>query len=562
MKKNYLFLTLLFILTIATAKAQSSLDSTYVYTNCNNNNDTPKIQFYTFINPLQPNTTLIIYFGDGTNYTQTTFTNGSVYGSHTYATEGTYSMKFLLKVNGSAVDSEIRTMRIYCSNIDLRLYADNNSNCVYNSATEPLYMYSNSKIEVKENSIIIDTIPIFGFVSYKLKLSSVYIFRLLNPPLGTSATCPSTGSITYTTPSTPSTSSASFGIQCGSASQFDLEARVRGRFRPVSFSMIDVWANTLGVCGNVSGTVTLQIDPKYSYSSATTTPTSVSGNTVTWNLTNLNSITSQSIHVQVVPATTVSLGDTVCSTVNITPTSGDINVTNNTMTRCTTVVSSIDPNTKSVSPEGIIKSGDVLTYRLDFENLGSDTAFNIHILDTLSGALDKNSIEITNASHPVSFSVRSPLGSNDIVNFDFANIKLPDSNSKAYNHGFVEFKIKARNNLAPSTIITNRAGIYFDINPVVMTNSVQNMTEPLGVKQIKTSAAAVYPNPVHDVLTIRTEKHQYNNAKLLNTIGQTVAEETLTNNISQIDVKALPNGIYYLVLSGEAGIKTEKIEKQ
>jgi uncharacterized repeat protein (TIGR01451 family) len=337
---------------------------------------------------------------------------------------------------------------------------------------------------------------------------------------------------------------------------------VNGQFRPVSWSRIYVTAANLNSCGTQSGVMTLNISPKYSYSSATVTPTSVSGGTVTWNLTGLNSLSQQTIIVYVTPATSVSLGDTVCNTVSITPTSGDVNTANNTDYRCNTVVSSFDPNEKSVQPLGNFIPGNWLTYRIDFENLGNDTAFNIHILDTLSSHLDENSVEVINTTHAMTHSVIK-IGTLNILKFNFDNILLPDSNSKLYNKGYVQFKIRTKTGLPVNTSITNRAGIFFDINPVVMTNTVENMSAVNSVENIAgQNTVNVHPNPTNDMLYIDLNNNKYNTLQIINNLGQVLIQKTIAANSTNVSIKQLTPGIYHLMLKGESGTKVIKIEKQ
>ena len=60
--------------------------------------------------------------------------------------------------------------------------------------------------------------------------------------------------------------------------------------------------------------------------------------------------------------------------------------------------------------------------------------------------------------------------------FIFNNIQLPDSNvNEPASHGFVKFKINQRANNPLGTVIENKAGIYFDFNEAVITNSTHHV---------------------------------------------------------------------------------------
>lgn len=558
MKKiNLLLSVLLLLFCTADVKAQQ-IDSFSTYGYCTQTGDTP-IASYNFTLSANPTgTTVKIYYGDGNSNTITP-TSQFIWDTHKFTSEGTYTVKVVTYNGTMAIDSITRTLRVYCSSTNMNIYYDANSDCI-KQFTER-HVVGKTLIEVKENSIIIDTLDVWGYRYYALKRSTPYVFRLLNSPLGTIATCPSTGQYSFTTPAFKTNQTLDFGMQCGTTTQYDLAVDVWGLFRPVSFSYIHVSARNLPLCSSQGGTVTLNISPKYSYSGASITPTSVSGNTITWNLTATQLYNYVNITVTVTPATTVALGDTVCNSVSISPTSGDIDILNNTKYRCNTIVSSFDPNEKSVYPQGNFKQGDVFTYRIDFENLGNDTAFNIHILDTLSTYLNENSIEILNTSHAMSYNILT-AGMQKILKFEFPNINLPDSNSKQYNKGFVEFKIRTKIGIPAGTTLSNRAGIYFDINPVVMTNSADRTLAPVSVNEIHIGdEVLVYPNPANDILNISMAEDYYQHAFVLNSLGQELKETSVTKGNNTLNIKQLPAGIYQLLIKGEYGTKVFKFQK-
>ncbi len=84
-----------------------------------------------------------------------------------------------------------------------------------------------------------------------------------------------------------------------------------------------------------------------------------------------------------------------------------------------------------------------------------------------------------------------------ILKFNFKNIQLPDSTAS---QGFVTFSIKANNNIVPYTAVKNTAGIYFESNPAVVTNTTSNlMVNSIPTTQIETvtfnNKIKVFPNP-------------------------------------------------------------------
>jgi len=559
MKQLHLFFGLLLLVCISTNVKAQQIDSFIAYGSCTQIGDTPMANYNITLSAIPTGTTVKIYYGDGNSNTITP-TSKFIWDTHKFASEGTYTVKAVTYNGTTAVDSTTRTLRIHCSSAIINVYYDATSDCI--KQLFEWHVTSKTLVEVKESGIVIDTLDVWGCRYYELKKSTPYIFRILNTPVGTSATCPSTGQISFTTPAFKTNQTLDFGMQCGTTSQYDLAVDVWGQFRPVSFSYIHVYPRNIALCGSTGGIVTLNISPKYSYSSATITPTSVSGNTITWNLTAVQLLSFTSIRVTVNPATTVALGDTVCNTASISPTSGDVNLINNTDYTCNTVASSFDPNEKSVYPQGNFKQGDVFTYRIDFENLGNDTAFNIHVLDTLSTYLNENSIEILNSSHAMSHSILT-AGTKKILKFDFPNILLPDSNDKLHNKGYVEFRIATKTSGIPSgTVLSNRAGIYFDVNPVVMTNSAYRRLAPVSVNEVNTTEEIqVYPNPANDVLYINMADNHYQHASVMNSVGQELKHVSVSKGNNTVDIKQLIPGIYQLLLKGENGTKAIKFQK-
>ncbi|MBL7807632.1 MAG: SprB repeat-containing protein [Saprospiraceae bacterium] len=140
---------------------------------------------------------------------------------------------------------------------------------------------------------------------------------------------------------------------------------------------------------------------------------------------------------------------------------------------CTPNKGSFDPNDKHSDPIGFgaehfVRPRTEIEYQIRFQNTGTDTAFTVRILDTLSSWLDPSTIRVGASSHPYSFN----LTGEGIVHFDFEGIALPDSNTnESLSHGFVKFMIRHREDAPLETVIENKAAIYFDFNEPVITNT-------------------------------------------------------------------------------------------
>jgi len=157
-------------------------------------------------------------------------------------------------------------------------------------------------------------------------------------------------------------------------------------------------------------------------------------------------------------------------------------------------------------------------------------------------------------------------GGHNIVKFDFPAINLLDSlHHPSQCSGAVIFNINTKAGLSNGATIFNHAGIFFDDNPVVMTDTVENIIgTPASVNNIKPSISAVhiYPNPANDVLTIKIDREAYSSFTVSNTLGEILLQQTITTSQTTIQIKALPAGIYYVTLKGESGVVVKKFVKE
>lgn len=497
----------------------------------------------------------------------------SLYGSgsnnyasnvHNYSVAGTYTMKYVLICSGARVDSANHSVMIGCTHIYGLLYQDGNSNCNYNSGE--YLVFSGTDIRVDSASVPIDTLHVTSYWQYPMHgpVGTVWTFTLLANPAGYTASCPST--ITYTYAGIAPAVQRNFGFNCSSTAAYDYVLHFSRALRGASStgpSYIYLFAQNT-TCHSGTGTVTLNVSPKYSINSSgiNPTPSSVSGNTVTWTLTGMSNGLWHALYVPLTPLSTTANGDTACNYAVIAPTS-DLNPGNNTISQCDSVKASWDPNEKSVQPLEPLAAGSLLRYTIDFENLGNDTAFNIHIQDTLSQDLDVSSFMLTDASHAVTAYLYQAGGKN-ILKFDFPNINLEDKNVPTRNKGQVRFSMRLKNGLADGTTVANRAGIYFDGNPVVLTNDAYvTLPVPEGVDNTPlANSVKVYPNPAGERINIVVSQPGWEHASLSNALGQVVLRQTLQAGNNKLGVATLPAGIYYLQVQGAAGSTTKKIQKQ
>lgn len=240
---------------------------------------------------------------------------------------------------------------------------------------------------------------------------------------------------------------------------------------------------------------------------------------------------------------------------------------------CQIVQGSYDPNVKSVQPSGFLSehytaNGTELKYRIDFQNTGTDTAFRVVLIDTLSSLLNIATFMPGVSSHPysVEFGGRA-------IKFIFDPIALVDSfKNEPLSHGFVHFKIKPIAGISPKTKIENNADIYFDYNAQIRTNTVFNtifdtiqIYVPKGgsaiVENDKTSVI-LFPNPTTDKFFIQMSEPVVDlSIEIYDMQGRMIKTVSSTNNQTiEVSAQGMTKGIYHIrCMSGEKLIVVKKV---
>ncbi|QHT70796.1 T9SS type A sorting domain-containing protein [Rhodocytophaga rosea] len=152
-------------------------------------------------------------------------------------------------------------------------------------------------------------------------------------------------------------------------------------------------------------------------------------------------------------------------------------------TECLPIIDSFDPNDKSVFPIGTTAnhytpSRTPLEYTIRFQNTGTDTAYKVIVVDTLSENFDVATLKLGTISHPYKLSVSGK--GQLILTFTFTNINLPDSNkNEPASHGYIKFSITPKSSVTQGTVIENNASIIFDYNKAITTNIISNTIHDL-----------------------------------------------------------------------------------
>lgn len=219
--------------------------------------------------------------------------------------------------------------------------------------------------------------------------------------------------------------------------------------------------------------------------------------------------------------------------------------------RTQTILCSFDPNDKLVFPVGLGMDGYTLKekpleYTIRFQNTGNDTAFTVTLYDTLDTDLNISTFRLLNASHNVDFTIDAA----NVLTFTFENILLPDSNVDLNgSNGFVSYYIEANQPILTGTQITNNAGIVFDLNPPVITNTTLTTyvdTLPTTIDPITLNSIKAIPNPASQFIMLKTFIHQNLNVEIIDVTGRVLKQISINQIDTAIDISAMPSGTYLI----------------
>lgn len=265
-----------------------------------------------------------------------------------------------------------------------------------------------------------------------------------------------------------------------------------------------------------SGSVTYNFDPLMIFISSFPVGT-ISGNSITYSFSNLMPFETRTFN------TTLSLpgpGNILSTSTTAAFVDGLGNIlSTDTSNNTITVLCSYDPNDKAVSPAGDganhrVEMDTELRYLIRFQNTGNDTAFTIVVTDTISPGLDINSLYVIATSHVCWI---EKIGG-ELMRFHFDDILLPDSNvNEPASHGYVYFRVKGSPNNVDPTVVTNKANIYFDFNPPIVTNTTLTTfsNSTVGLSPIigpQAGSILVGPQPVQESALLHfdgSEDHMY-----------------------------------------------------
>jgi uncharacterized repeat protein (TIGR01451 family) len=319
------------------------------------------------------------------------------------------------------------------------------------------------------------------------------------------------------------------------------------------------WYN-LNCAAGISGTVTVSVVGPVSFSGIPAgylIPNAISGNVFTYNIADYGTLPLNSFALWFTTDTTAQTEDQVCVVVDVTPTIGDNDTTNNHYVFCYQVVNSYDPNAKEVYPASVLPGyDDYFTYTIHFQNTGNAPAQNIRLLDTLSSNLDLNTFEIIGYSH-----ANTTTLTGNILTVRFPNIQLPDSTSDYDgSQGYFQYRIKPFSNLPFGTTIDNTCYNYFDYNAPIATNTAtSSFNSVVGISTADQNLVSVYPNPSSGIFNIQFTDALPKTMEVMSMDGKTVLRSSLHTMATTINLSNQASGIYLLRVVSTHGVSNLKL---
>jgi uncharacterized repeat protein (TIGR01451 family) len=319
--------------------------------------------------------------------------------------------------------------------------------------------------------------------------------------------------------------------------------------------------------GNVtaSGTVALQYnDTQLDYLQSWPSMTAAPG-MLAFEYTNMAPYGYQIIYVDFTVAMPgiVDLGDIISFTSTIAINGAtDAVPANNTHILDQVSVNSWDPNDINVREGGEITEAQAdgyLHYTIRFQNEGNANAHNVRIETTLDGNLDWNTFEPMTGSHTFQ---ASREGNGNEVTFRFNNIQLPGAVvNEPDSHGYIMYRIKPKTTVAVGDSMSGQAGIYFDFNPVIETNTITTtVMSAAGINENTANGFMMFPNPASAKVTLQMNA-EANGATVTVTdvLGKTVASAKVAGTQSDLDVSSFNSGVYFVTLNADGKTATQKL---
>lgn len=224
---------------------------------------------------------------------------------------------------------------------------------------------------------------------------------------------------------------------------------------------------------------------------------------------------------------------------------------------CRTVVDTAFGTAKHAFPTGFgpdhaVEPNTGLEYVLHFRNPGPDTAVSVVLRDTLDAAVfDPASVQPGASSHPYTYNMQGT----GVLEFFFDSLFLPPAEGA----GWVKFRVQQQPDLAPGTLLLNRAWAYFDYAAPVSTNETWHtvtgelLGPPAPPPAPQAPAVWAYPLPSAGAVTLETARAGSYRVLVHDAAGRLVLEQAFLGNRSELPAEHWPAGVYLAALRDERG---------
>ncbi len=445
------------------------------------------------------------------------------------------------------------------------IHSDTATTCTSDSLY-PSSNLHNIKVQLSENGQVQQQFYTFTSGEYSFETDSLtsYDISIDTTNLPLMVACPNNGVRTVVLSPTDSVEiNENFGVQCRGIDNG--VSSIYSHFRSARQSVVNInvgdMAQAYGLsCANHStGTITTTISGSSHYVSPATgamIPT-VSGSSLVYTISDFDSISPGDFDIVVQTDTYAVVGSSVCVTTTVLTAGGvDVNPANDSLTQCFTIQNSNDPNLKTVYPLTTVDTGaQWLTYTVNFQNTGNDTAYTVVVKDTLSQYVDASSFQYLASSHKA---VIQLFGS--AMTFTFPKINLVDSlHNEPLSHGWIQYKVKIKPHLPLTTQIKNTAFIYFDFNPAVVTNTTVNTVAVdtarthVGLATVAAPHLHLYPNPATSSFTLAVDAEMIGTPYAFSDMtGRVIYSHVVDREKTVISLGGLSSGIYILQIDGHS----------
>ncbi|HBS86659.1 MAG: hypothetical protein A2W91_11575 [Bacteroidetes bacterium GWF2_38_335] len=460
--------------------------------------------------------------------------------------EGTYTYLYSLLDGTGCVSEYYHTYHVVDrpSVISGKVYQDLNTNCVFDAGD---YALDGRLIEILPGPYYAVTDIEGNYIAYMN--DGNYSVSLVDYPTD-EIECPSGNLYNINLSLSDSLENLDFGNQAPIINDLEIDLFASSAIHSQPFHMGFIVKNNSDV--NIPNySVHLYFEEWQNYFYSSLPPSELSDTSLKWDLENIEPGEIKIVNVTFL-ISEGSVDELLFSNADVSMGVLEENMENNYDEIQRLIMASADPNHKMVTPMGQGESGNILetdslfTYTIQFQNTGTDVAYNVVILDTISEFLDISTFQPLGASHNYTWDI-SGTG---LLKFTFADIMLPDSvTNEPESHGLVSYSIRLKDEATIGDVIENTAHIYFDFNEPVVTNTTVNtiVDSLVTIGEGELPKMIVYPNPTENYLNILPEENY--SFTIFNLLGEVLSQGTGT----KVDVSFLNEGIYMLRICDEKG---------